>query len=120
MDEVIEEIKRKSPNLWKVLSTIMDYDLCPTKKMAPMCMIYGIIMFGNCHELSRIQRINAILLMQGQATTQVTIQLYSFILFTKSSGIRKSKIKSQSTQDIHCYFTGQHGKMYTVASFDPG
>ncbi len=72
MDEVIEEIKRRSRELWKVLSTIMDYNLNPTKKLAPISMIYGMIMFGNCHELSRIQRINAVLLLQGQATTQVT------------------------------------------------
>ena len=80
MDEVIEEIKRRSPmELWKILCAMMDYNLNPTKKLAPICMLYGMIMFENCDELTRIQRINTVLLMQGQATTQVTTFVYCLI-----------------------------------------
>ena len=68
MDDVLEEMKSRCPTLWRMLSRILDYRFHPSNT-APICMIYGIIMFAKCHELSRIQRINSVLLMQGQATT---------------------------------------------------
>ena len=77
MEDVLDEMKSRCPTLWRMLSGILDYQLQPSNT-APICMIYGIIMFGNCHELSRIQRINSVLLMQGEATKQV--QKYYFEL----------------------------------------
>ena len=71
MEDVLEEMKSRCPTLWRMLSRILDYRLQPSNT-APICMIYGIIiMLGNRPELSRIQRINSVLLMQGQATIQV-------------------------------------------------
>jgi hypothetical protein len=54
------------------LSSLLDCDLTnPGKKLPPMCLLYGVILFLRCHELSRIQRINTVLLVQGKATTNV-------------------------------------------------
>ena len=70
MEDVVNEMKFRCPTLWRMLSQILEYQLQPSNR-APVCMIYGIIIFANCHGLSRIQRINSVFLMQDQATTQV-------------------------------------------------
>mgnify|MGYP002804059663 CR=1 FL=1 len=85
MEDVLEEMKSRCPTLWRMLSRILDYQL-QLSNTAPICMIYGIIMFGNCHELSRIQRINSVLLMQGQATKQVQKYHFELVLQIAISG----------------------------------
>ena len=71
MDEVLNEITTRSTTVSDTLSMLLDYPLNSQKKLPSMCLIYGIIMFLRCHELSRIQRINSVLLIQGQVNTQV-------------------------------------------------
>lgn len=74
MTEVITEITTRCPTVAKILSTLLDCDLMnPGKKLPPVCLLYGIIMFLRCHELSRIQRINTVLLAQGKAVTNVSL-----------------------------------------------
>lgn len=74
MDEVLNEITTRSPTVSDTLCMLLDYPLNSQKKLPSMCLIYGIIMFLRCHELSRIQRINSVLL--SQVNTQV-----SFVTF---------------------------------------
>jgi hypothetical protein len=72
MTEVTSELTTRCPTVAKILSTLLDCDLTNRgKKLPPICLLYGIITFLRCHELSRIQRINTVLLVQvqGKATT---------------------------------------------------
>jgi hypothetical protein len=72
MTEVTSELNTRCPTVAKVLSTLVDCDVAnPGKKQPPICLLYSVIMFLRCHELSRIQRINTVLLAQGKATTNV-------------------------------------------------
>ena len=72
MAEVTSELTTRCPTVAKILSSLLDCDLTnPGKKLPPMCLLYGVILFLRCHELSRIQRINTVLLVQGKATTKV-------------------------------------------------
>ncbi len=72
MTEVASELTTRCPTVAKILSTLLDCDLTnPGKKLPPICLLYGIITFLRCHELSRIQRINTVLLVQGKAATNV-------------------------------------------------
>jgi hypothetical protein len=73
MTEVTKEISTRCPTVGKILSTLLDCSLeNPGKKLPLLCLIYGIIMFMRCHELSRIQRINTVLLTEGQASKNVS------------------------------------------------
>ena len=63
MSEVAMELSTRCLNVAKILSTLLDCDMsCPGKKLPPMCLIYGMIIFLRCHHLSMIQRINTVLL----------------------------------------------------------
>jgi hypothetical protein len=72
MSEVLEELATKCPTVNNILMSILECSIRPEKKNPAVCLIYGIVMFLRCHELSRIQRINSILLIEGQAATNVS------------------------------------------------
>ena len=73
MTEVTHELSTRCPTVAQVLSTLLGCDLAfPGKHLPPICLIYSIMMFMRCKELSRIQRINTILLTEGRATTNVS------------------------------------------------
>ena len=73
MIQLVKEITTRCPTIAKILSSLFDCSLLnPGKKLPQICLIYGIIMFLRCHELSRIQRINSVLLTQGQASANVS------------------------------------------------
>ena len=77
MAEVNSELSSRCPTVAKILSTLLDCDLIsPGKKLPPMCLIYGIVMFLRCRDLSRIQRINNVLLTEGKATTNVCLKKF--------------------------------------------
>ena len=79
MSEVHKELSTRCPTVSHILSSLLDSNHYPEKKNPAMCLIYGIIMFLRCHELSRIQRINSVLLIQGQASVNVSINEITFI-----------------------------------------
>lgn len=81
MSEVLEEMATRCPVVNKILSSLMESSIYPGKKNPGICLIYGIIMFLRCHELSRIQRINSVLLMQGQASVNVSHSLCPSMFF---------------------------------------
>jgi hypothetical protein len=68
--DINTEIKTMCPLTFGFLSAMMDVDC--DKKTAPLALIYGIIMFKRCHELSRIQRLNTLLLIEGDSNQQVS------------------------------------------------
>ena len=71
--EVMNELSTRCPVVSDILSKLLDIMYLSEKKIPAACLIYGIIMFLRCHELSQIQRINTILLTQGHASTTVSI-----------------------------------------------
>ena len=73
MSQVNQELSTRCPIVNSILSSLLESSYNPEKKRAAICLIYGIIMFSRNHELSRIQRINTILLTQGQASVDVSI-----------------------------------------------
>ena len=73
MAEVNAELSTRCPIVSYVLETFLQTDCYPEKKLPALCLIYGIIMFLRCHELSRAQRINTILLTKGNASTKVSV-----------------------------------------------
>ena len=72
MMEVNSELSTRCPIVSCIVTTLLQTDCYPEKKLPAACLIYGIIMFLRCHELSRIRRINTILLTQGSASTNVS------------------------------------------------
>ena len=72
MLEVLEELATRCPVTNGILSTLLESSIYPEKKLPAVCLIYGIMMFLRCHELSRIQRINSVLLIEGQSSVNVS------------------------------------------------
>jgi hypothetical protein len=73
MSEVKNELSTRCPVVNNILSVLLDISHNSEKKEPALCLIYGIIMHLRCHELSRIQRINSILLTHGQASVNVSL-----------------------------------------------
>ncbi len=72
MTNVLKEMATRCPVVNEILSSPLECSIHPDKKNPAVCLIYGIMMFLRCHELSRIQRINSVLLIQGQASANVS------------------------------------------------
>ena len=79
MSEVLEELATRCPVTNNILSVLLESTIYLDKKRPAICLIYGIMMFLRCHELSRIQRINSVLLIEGQASVNVS-HCYIFIM----------------------------------------
>ena len=71
MLDVTKEMATRCPVVNEMLSSLLECSIYPDKKKPAVCLIYG-IMFLKRHELSRIQRINSVLLIQGQASANVS------------------------------------------------
>ena len=80
VSEVITELSTRCPTVYQILASLLESSYHPERKTPAMCLIYGIIMYLRCHELSRIQRINSVLLIRGQASVNVSIVDYIVIL----------------------------------------
>ena len=76
MSEVKNELSTRCPTVNNILSVLLDISHNSEKKEPALCLIYDIIMHLRCHELSRIQRINSILLTHGQAPVNVSLNNY--------------------------------------------
>ena len=73
MDEVRKELLTRCPTVASILSTLLDCSMKkPEKRLPPLCLLYGVIMFIRCHHLSRIQRINTVLMTEGKASGNVS------------------------------------------------
>ena len=73
MSDILKEMESRCPMLNKILCSLLESNIYPNKKKPGICLIYGIIMFLRCHELSRVQRINSMLLAQGHASVNVSL-----------------------------------------------
>ena len=72
MSEVLNEMANRCPMVHKILCSLLECGIQPERKNPAMCLIYGIMLFLRCHELSRIQRLNSLFLMEGQASVNVS------------------------------------------------
>ena len=72
ISDVLEELATRCPVTNNILCALLENRIYPEKKHPAICLIYGIMMFLRCHELSRIQRVNSILLIEGQASVNVS------------------------------------------------
>ena len=72
MANILDKLARRCPVVFKILSGLLESSISREKENPTICLIYGIIMFLRCHELSRIQKINSVLLTQGQASVNVS------------------------------------------------
>ncbi|CAB4011969.1 PREDICTED: uncharacterized protein LOC107350876 [Paramuricea clavata] len=78
MVEIVNELSTRCLAIAEILSRLLDCSMLdPGKKLPPICLIYSIIMFTRCHELSRVQRINTVtvLLTEGKASSNVSNRL---------------------------------------------
>jgi hypothetical protein len=75
ISEILEEMESRCPLVHKILCSLMKSNIYPEKKKPGICLIYGIVMFLRCHELSRVQSVNSILLAQGHASVNVSLYL---------------------------------------------
>ena len=71
--EIIKKIQTLCPTVYTVLSQMILLDQNPEKRTAPLALLYGLIVFQRCHELSGIQRVNTVLLTEGDASQEVTL-----------------------------------------------
>ena len=67
-EEIIKEVEMQCPTVFKLLSQMIQLSHNYDKKTAPLALVYGIIMFKRCKELSRVQRVNTVLLNDGGAS----------------------------------------------------
>ena len=81
MSDVLKEMESRCPMVHKILCSLLENAIYPDKKKPGICLIYGIMMFLRCHELSRVQRINSILLAQGHASVNLSLQLCPYSTF---------------------------------------
>ena len=70
-EQIAEELKTMCPVTYNLLAGMLDLENYSEKKIAALSLIYGVIMFKRCKELSFIQRINTIILSDSGANTEV-------------------------------------------------
>ena len=84
LDKILREIQTMCPITFASLSQMLELDCGEEKKVAPLCLIYGVLMFRRCHELSYMQRLITILLADSEANTEVNslkiLKLYVLFL----------------------------------------
>lgn len=70
-EEIVKEVETQCPTVFKLLSQMIQLSHNSEKKTAPLALIYGIIMFRRCKELSRDRRVNTLLLNDSGASQEV-------------------------------------------------
>lgn len=78
--EIAKEIQTLCPTVFRVLSRMILLDQNPEKRTAPLALLYGLIVFQRCHELSQIQQMNTALLTEGEASLEVILIILSVTL----------------------------------------
>lgn len=87
MSDILKEMESRCPMVHKILCSLLENDICPDKKKPGICLIYGIMMFLRCHELSRVQMINSILLAHSYASVDVSFASCPNFIFVFDSNI---------------------------------
>lgn len=80
--EIIEEMKTLCPTVFVLLSQMILLDHNPGQRTAPLALLYGIMMFHRCKEMSRIQRVNTVLVTEGDASPEVHYIMKMFVFLS--------------------------------------
>ena len=70
---ILDEIEKRCPFLLKVFNTITTKKKTQAELGPCICTAYATLMMQRNHELSLVQRINTLLMTEGNAKKQVTI-----------------------------------------------
>ena len=68
---VTEEMKKRCPLTLAVINSLTDGMYLTEKKLPVVCLIYSLYCFARNPHMSRLQRINTMLLTEGNASSQV-------------------------------------------------
>lgn len=69
--EIVTALQNSCPTVYSFLSRMIQLDINSDKKVAPLVLIYAILLFTRCKNLSRVQRVNTVLLTEGDASHEV-------------------------------------------------
>ena len=69
--EIIKDIQTLCPTVFSFFSPMIFLSSSPEDETVQLALIYGVIMFDQCKEISQIQRLNTVLLTEGAASTEV-------------------------------------------------
>ena len=92
--EILEEMKCLCPTVYKILSVMMEMNYNAEKKIPTLSLVYGLIMFRRFQELSMLQRVNTLLLIDGCANQEVNYKFpTNYIIHTWSEWTATKNIK---------------------------
>ncbi|XP_068685296.1 uncharacterized protein [Montipora foliosa] len=77
-EDILSEMRCVSPTVFTILSWMIQLDLSNGKNAASLALIYGIIMFKRCREMSRLQRLNTVLFSEGNATKELLERFHCY------------------------------------------
>lgn len=70
---IIQELEVRCPMTLKVISSLVDMSYSPEKKLPVTSLIYSLAAFSRNPKMSRLQRINSMLLTEGNASSMVSL-----------------------------------------------
>ena len=68
---ILDEMTNRCPTVFQILSNMLQYDVKIEKNTASLVLMYAVLMFCGCHKLSSIQRINTVLVAEGNTNREV-------------------------------------------------
>ena len=81
-ESVVKEIERLCPLTYQLLSVMIEEKYDRAKSIPPFALIFAIIMFRRNKKLSRLQRVNTVLLTESGANMEVnTIYTCNIIIY---------------------------------------
>jgi hypothetical protein len=72
--EIIEEMKRLCPTVYEIVFSILEMDIGTEQKIPTMALVYSLTMFKRFREMNLLQRLNTLLLIDGDANQDVKKQ----------------------------------------------
>ena len=69
--EIIEEMKRLCPTVYDIVFSMLEMDTGTENKIPTMALVYSLTMFKRFREMSLLQRLNTLLLIDGDANQEV-------------------------------------------------
>lgn len=72
-EEILKELSTRCPLTLDVISVLLEGTYRGDVKLPAACLIYSMVVFTRNNKLSRLQRVNTTLLIEGNASTMVCI-----------------------------------------------
>ena len=69
--EIIEEMKRLCPTVYDIVFSLLEMDTSTENKIPTISLVYSLTMFKRFWEMSLLQRLNTLLLIDGDANQEV-------------------------------------------------